>query len=59
MPIPNLITPQEVANRLRLSRRTIYRWLAEEKFPEGTVYKVGRGWRFNSDRLTDLTIERM
>ncbi|QDP51123.1 MAG: hypothetical protein Unbinned1190contig1000_16 [Prokaryotic dsDNA virus sp.] len=54
MPIKNLLTPQETADQLKLSRRTIYRWLAENKVPEGIVFRVGRGWRFNGDRLTEL-----
>jgi len=43
-------TPAQVADRLRVSRRTVYRWLNEEKTLRGV--KAGRaGWRITETEL--------
>ena len=36
------LTPQEVADRLKVSIFTVRRWIVQNTLP---AYKVGRGWR--------------
>jgi excisionase family DNA binding protein len=40
--LPDLYTPEEVAARLRVSRRTVYEWL---KLGRLRAFRAGRGWR--------------
>ena len=44
----NLYTPEEVAVKLKMSRRAIYQWLTSGKLPG---LKVGQGWRITEDAL--------
>jgi len=36
------LTPQEVADTLKVSIFTVRRWIGQKELP---AYKVGRGWR--------------
>ena len=45
-----LFTPEQVAERLQVTRRTVYQWINDGKLP---ALKVGRGWRI---RESDLDI---
>ncbi len=38
------LTPQEVADRLKVSIFTVRRWIVQNTLP---AYKVGRGWRIS------------
>lgn len=51
MSFPNLYTPEEVAERLRVSRRAVYQWLTMGKL---AGMKAGQGWRITEDALTDF-----
>jgi excisionase family DNA binding protein len=51
MSFPNLYTPEEVAERLRVSRRAVYQWLTMGKL---VGMKAGQGWRITEDALTDF-----
>lgn len=42
------LTPQEVADLLRVSVYTVRRWIKEGHLP---AYKVGRGWRISEPDL--------
>ena len=44
-----LLTIQEVADQLRLSRLTIYRYISAGKLP---AYKLGRDFRINQAEVT-------
>ncbi len=50
-----LLTPQETADRLRVSMKTITNWLREGRLPG---VKVGPFWRIREDRL-ERFIENM
>ena len=39
-----ILTVQEVANYLKVSRTTVWRWCKEGKV---AAFKVGRGWRIH------------
>jgi excisionase family DNA binding protein len=43
-------TPEEVATKLQVTRRTVYRWLTEGKLPG---LRAGAGWR-----ITEAAVER-
>lgn len=45
---PVLLTPEEVARRLRVTRRTIYAWL---KIGRLRGLRAGKGWRIRSEDL--------
>jgi len=45
-------TVAEVARFLRLHERTLYRLIAERKFPY--AFKIGRSWRVYGRDLLDL-----
>jgi excisionase family DNA binding protein len=61
-PLPRFLTPEEVADLLRVSHRTVYNWLHSGQLPAIRVGKVGRvrhedadpqwaqGGRFNRSR---------
>lgn len=51
-----LLDAREAATRLGLHERTVARMAREGRIP-GAV-KVGRGWRFNADRLTPRAPKR-
>ena len=44
----NLLTPEQVAEKLQLSLITVKRWLTSGKLPG---YKVGRQWRISEEQL--------
>lgn len=46
-----ILTVQEVANYLRISRSTIWRWCSEGKLP---AFKVGRSWRIRRTSVENL-----
>ncbi|MBT9587624.1 helix-turn-helix domain-containing protein [bacterium] len=46
-----LMTPDEVAHRLRLSRRTVIGWLQAGRI---SGVKVGNRWRIRADQLDSL-----
>lgn len=43
-----LLTPEQVAERLQVTRRTVYQWINDGKLP---ALKVGRGWRIDESSL--------
>jgi excisionase family DNA binding protein len=43
LPTNPLLTVEEVAASLRVSRSTIWRWCQDGMFP--TAFKIGRNWR--------------
>jgi len=43
-----LLTPEQVAEKLQLSLITVKRWLTAGKLPG---YKVGRQWRVSEEQL--------
>ena len=43
-----LLTPEQVAERLRVTERTVYSWLRRGKLP---ALKLGRLWRIRPDDL--------
>lgn len=47
-PVGHLLRPDEAADRLGVSRRTVNRMAVEGRIP---AVKVGRGWRFPADQL--------
>jgi len=49
--IPKVYTPAEVAESLKVSRRTVYRWIDSERLPAA---KVGKGWRITEETLRNL-----
>lgn len=46
-----ILTVREVADYLKLSRTTIWRWCKEGKLK---AFKVGRGWRIHRSELEDI-----
>lgn len=44
----NLLTLEEVADRLKVSIFTVRRWIHKGELP---AYRVGRGWRIGADEL--------
>jgi excisionase family DNA binding protein len=51
MSFPDLYTPEEVAERLRVSRRAVYQWLTLGKL---VGMKAGQGWRITEEALIDF-----
>ena len=52
-----VLTVQEVATYLKVSRSTVWRWCNEGKL---AAFKVGRGWRVlrsEMERVTELALE--
>lgn len=45
-----LYTIDEVAEYLRVTRRTIYRYIEQGKLP---AYKVGDSWRFSDEAIAE------
>jgi len=43
-----LLTPEQVAERLQVTERTVYGWLRHGKLP---ALKLGRLWRIRPDDL--------
>jgi len=48
MNLANLYTPEEVAKRLKVSRRAVYQWLTSGKL---VGMKAGQGWRISEEDL--------
>jgi excisionase family DNA binding protein len=46
--LQEFLTPQEVAEILRVSVYTVRRWIKEGNLP---AYKVGRSWRIEEEEL--------
>lgn len=44
-------TPDEVAAHLRVTRRTVYRWLTEGKLK---ARRAGRGWRISERDIAEM-----
>jgi len=47
-----ILTVREVAEYLKLSRTTIWRWCNEGRLQ---AFKVGRGWRIHQSELERIT----
>lgn len=47
---PEFLTLDEVAQRMRVNRQTVYRMAQKGKLP---ATKFGRAWRFNRNKLDD------
>ena len=47
----NIYTPEEVADILKLSRRTIYTYIKEGKLQ---AFKIGKRWRINEEALKKI-----
>lgn len=47
----NYYTPQEVADKLKINVRTLYRWIREGKLK---AVKVGELWRISETELNRL-----
>lgn len=47
-----ILTVEEVANYLKLSRTTVWRWCQEGRL---SAFKVGRGWRVHRSEVERLT----
>ena len=48
MNLANLYTPEELAKRLKVSRRAVYQWLTKGKL---VGMKAGQGWRITEEDL--------
>jgi excisionase family DNA binding protein len=46
-----LLTVQEVADHLRVSRVTVWRWCQQGILP---AFQIGRSWRIHRDKLLEL-----
>jgi excisionase family DNA binding protein len=51
-----MLTPDEVAVRLKVSVFTVRRWIKQGELP---AYQVGRGWRVSADDLAQWLSKRM
>ena len=47
-----IYTPDEVANKLKVSKRTVYGWLQNGKL---MGFKVGTMWRIRKEALEEFT----
>jgi len=47
--LPTLYTPEEVAEKLRVSRRAVYEWLKSGKL---NGFKAGQYWRVTEEDMT-------
>ena len=50
--VDEILTVREVAEYLKLSRTTVWRWCNEGKLP---AFKVGRGWRIHRSAIERIT----
>lgn len=48
----NILTVQEVAEALRVSRSTVWRWCRDGTLT--TAFKIGRNWRIRHDEVTEI-----
>jgi len=46
--LPTLYTPEEIADKLRVSRRSVYHWLTSGKL---SGLKAGQYWRITEEDL--------
>ncbi|MBZ5618407.1 MAG: helix-turn-helix domain-containing protein [Acidobacteriia bacterium] len=51
MALPTLYTPEEVAEKLRVSRRAVYQWLNSGRL---NGLKAGQYWRVTEEALTQF-----
>jgi len=49
-----ILTVQEVADYLKVSRTTVWRWCSDGKL---TAFKVGRGWRIHRSKVEEIVGE--
>lgn len=47
-PIPDVLTVTEIANYLRVSETTVWRWCSTGRLP---AFRIGRGWRVQRSDL--------
>jgi excisionase family DNA binding protein len=47
-PLSDLYTPEEIAEKLKVSRRTVYGWL---KLGKLHGFRAGRGWRIRTEDI--------
>jgi len=47
----NIYTPEEIADILKLSRRTIYTYIKEGKLQ---AFKIGKRWRVSEEALKQI-----
>jgi len=47
-PLPRLLTPEEVADLLRVSRRTVYNWFRSGQLP---AMRIGKVWRIRREDI--------
>lgn len=52
MPGPELLTPEQFADRLKVSRRTVYRWLKADTVPGAVQY--GSLWRIPETAIEEM-----
>lgn len=50
-----LLTPEQVAERLQVTIRTVYQWLADGDLP---AFKLGRAWRISEEDLQEFLKQR-
>ena len=55
MTVDEILTVQEVAEYLKLSRTTIWRWCNEGKL---SAFKAGRGWRIHRSEIERITRQK-
>lgn len=53
--VEELWTPQEVADYLKVTERTVYRWIEAGELP---AFKVGRQWRVTDSDVKARLIPR-
>jgi len=46
-----ILTPEEAAAYLKVSRYTVLRWCRQGRLP---AFQIGRGWRVRKERLDQL-----
>lgn len=50
-----MLTPEELAEKLNISKRTIYTWVSEGRLP---AYKMGKKLRFKESEIDDWVLEQ-
>ena len=51
MALPSLYTPEEVARKVKVERRTVYHWLSQGRL---RGLRVGSTWRITEEDLMDF-----
>jgi excisionase family DNA binding protein len=51
-----ILTVQEVADYLKISRTTVWRWCNDGKLP---AFKIGRGWRLHRSSVDELIDQQL